>query len=92
MMMNISEAECAQQLSTKSEDYILGQLKGVGSAHLDLHVCNCMMVTAQFAKNESEAEMREAKLWSTFNKMGISQEEAQNMAAKIMALGKMFGI
>jgi hypothetical protein len=51
-----------------------------------------MMVTAQFAKNESEAEMREAKLWSTFNKMGISQEEAQNMAAKIMALGKMFGI
>ena len=92
MMMNISEAECAQQLSTKSEDYILGLLKGINSAHLDLHVCNCMMVTAQFAKNESDAEVREAKLWSTFNTMGISQEEAQSMAAKIMALGKMFGI
>ena len=92
MMMNISEAECAQQLSTKSEDYILGLLKSINSAHLDLHVCNCMMVTAQFAKNESDAEVREAKLWSTFNTMGISQEEAQKMAAKIMALGKMFGI
>lgn len=92
MMMNISEAECAQQLSTKSEDYILGLLKSINSAHLDLHVCNCMMVTAQFAKSESDAEVREAKLWSTFNTMGISQEEAQKMAAKIMALGKMFGI
>ena len=29
MMMNISEAECAQQLSTKSEDYILGLLKSM---------------------------------------------------------------
>ena len=92
MMMNISEAECVQQLSSKSENYILGQLKGINSDHLDLHVCNCMMVTAQFAKGESDAEVREAKLWSTFNTMGISQEEAQNMAAKIMALGKMFGI
>ena len=92
MMMNISEAECAQQLSTKSEDYILGLLKSINSAHLDLHVCNCMMVTAQFAKSKSDAEVREAKLWSTFNTMGISQEEAQKMAAKIMALGKMFGI
>lgn len=92
MMMNISEAECAQQLSSKSEDYILSQLKGINSAHLDLHVCNCMMVTAQFAKSESDAEVREAKLWSTFNTMGVSQEEAQNMATKIMALGKMFGI
>lgn len=92
MIMNISEAECAQQLSSKSEDYILSQLKDINSAHLDLHVCNCMMVTAQFAKNESDAEVREAKLWSTFNTMGISQEEAQSMAAKIMALGKMFGI
>ena len=92
MMMNISEAECAQQLSSKSEDYILGQLKGINSAHLNLHVYNCMMVTTQFAKGESDAEVREAKLWSTFNTMGISQEEAQNMAAKIMALGKMFGI
>ena len=92
MMMNISEAECAQQLSTKSEDYILGLLKSINSAHLDLHVCNCMMVTVQFAKSESDAEVREAKLWSTFNTVGISQEEAQKMAAKIMALGKMFGI
>ena len=92
MIMNISEAECAQQLSTKSEDYILGLLKSINSAHLDLHVCNCMMVTAQFAKSESDAEVREAKLWSTFNTVGISQEEAQKMAAKIMALGKMFGI
>lgn len=92
MIMNISEAECAQQLSTKSEDYILGLLKSINSAHLDLHVCNCMMVTAQFAKSQSDAEVREAKLWSTFNTVGISQEEAQKMAAKIMALGKMFGI
>ena len=92
MIMNISEAECAQQLSTKSEDYILGLLKSINSAHLDLHVCNCMMVTAQFAKSQSDAEVREAKLWSTFNTVGISQEEAQKMAAKIMALRKMFGI
>ena len=92
IMMNISEAECAQQLATKSEDYILGQLKEVDSVHLDFHVCNCMKVAAQFAQNMSDEEIRETKLWSTFNTMGISQEEAQNMAAKIMALGKMFGI
>ena len=92
MLMNISEAECAQQLSSMSEDDILALINGLGSAHLDLHVVNCMMVTAQFAKNESDADKREAKLWGTFNTMGISQEEAQNKAAKIMALGKMFGI
>lgn len=92
MMMNISEAECAQQLSSTSEMDILGQMKSIRSAHLDLHVCNCMMVTAQFAQNESDAEMREAKLWSTLNTMGISQDEAQNKAAKIMALGEMYGI
>lgn len=92
MLMNISQEECTQQLSCMSQEDILGLVKGIGSVHLDLHVVNCMIVTAQFAKNESEADKREIKLWATFNAMGISQEEAQNRATKIMALREMYGI
>lgn len=90
--MNVRQDECAALLKEKGEEYIYRSLTCIENAHMDLHILNCSVVMLQFAKNESEANLRSEKFLYGLGKMGISPEEAQKRVEKVIALGNMFGI